>query len=71
MELQDKYDELDNIIRTLDNLIDETTIKEYKEQLEETRYQAEKELEEVSKKLGKQQEEEEQELNYEYERSVL
>ena len=70
MELQDKYDELDNIVRKLDNLIAEITIKEYKEQLAETRYQAEKELEEVSKKLEKQQEEEEQELNYEYERSV-
>lgn len=71
MELQDKYDELDNIVRTLDNLIDEITIKDYKEQLEETKYQAQEELDKISKKLEKQQEEEENELNYEYERSLI
>lgn len=71
MDLQDRYDELDNIVKTLGNLIDEITDKDYILQLEETEYQAQKELDEVAEKLQEQQDREERELEYQYERSVL
>ena len=71
MDLQDRYDELDNIVRTLDNLIDDITDKDYILQLEETKYQAQEELDEVSEKLQEQQDREERELENQYERSVL
>ena len=71
MELQETYDELDNIIRTLDNLIDEITNKDYIAQLEETKYQAQEELDKVSEKLEEQRDENEKQDIYEYQRSVV
>lgn len=71
MDLQDSYDELDNIVRTLDNLIDEITNKDYIQQLEETKYQAQEELNKISEMLLKEQEENEKLDIYEYQRSVL
>lgn len=68
MDLQDRYDELDNIITTLDSLIDEITDRDYIEQLREIKWQAESELEEVSKDLREEYDREEQEMEYEYER---
>ncbi len=71
MDLQDSYDELNNIVRTLDDLIDEITNKEYIQQLEETKYQAQEELNKISEMLLKEQEENEKMDVYEYQRSVL
>jgi ElaB/YqjD/DUF883 family membrane-anchored ribosome-binding protein len=70
MDLQDKYDELDNIITTLDSLIDEITDRDYIDQLREIKWQAENELEEVSKDLREEYDREERQMNYDYERSV-
>ena len=69
MDLQDRYDELDNIITTLDSLIDEITDRDYIDQLREIKWQAENELEEVSKDLREEYDREEQEMEYQYERS--
>ena len=71
MDLQETYDELDNIVRTLDNLIDEITNKDYIQQWEETKYQAQEELDKVSKELEKKLEENERQDIYEYQRSVI
>lgn len=69
--LQDKYDELNTMITGLKALIDEITDKYYIEQLEETISQATEELERIEEKLKAEQEQEYQEMNYQYERSVI
>ena len=69
MDLQDRYDELDNIITSLDSLIDEITDRDYIDQLREIKWQAENELEEVSKGLREEYDREEREMEYQYERS--
>lgn len=71
MNLQDRYDELDTIIRELDYLIDEINDKYYIDIFNDTKFEAQNELEEVREKLIEQYDEEEKELNYEYERSRL
>lgn len=71
MDLQDRYDELDNLIGSLDSLMDELTDKNYIEQLELIKFEAQNEFEEVSKQLSAEQEKEYAEMNYQYERSVI
>jgi hypothetical protein len=71
MDLQDRYDELDNLISSLDSLMDELTDKNYIEQLELIKFEAQNEFEEVSKQLSAEQEKEYAEMNYQYERSVI
>ena len=70
-DLQERYDELDNIVQTLDNLISDTSDENYIEQLRATMYEAQDELNDVEKQLQKQYEREERQQEYEYERSVL
>jgi ElaB/YqjD/DUF883 family membrane-anchored ribosome-binding protein len=69
--MQETYDELDNIVRTLDNLIEEITNEDYIAQLQETKYQAEEELNKVREKLEEEQEQNERQDIYEYQRSVV
>ena len=69
--MQETYDELDNIVRTLDNLIEEITNEDYIAQLQETKYQAEEELNKVREKLEEEQEINERQDIYEYQRSVV
>jgi hypothetical protein len=69
--LQDKYDELNTMITGLKALIDEIRDKYYIEQLEETISQATEELERIEEKLKAEQGQEYQEMNYQYERSVI
>lgn len=71
MDYQDKYDELDNIISSIDMLIDETTDKDYIDRLNEIKFDAQNELEEVSEKLEEEERIEERQQEYEYERSVI
>lgn len=71
MSLQDRYDELTEIIDTLDSLIDSITDKDYIEQLRETKYQAENERDEIEPDLLKEQWQEENQREYEYERSAI
>lgn len=71
MELQDRYDELDNLISSLNSLMDELIDKNYIEQLELIKYEAQNEFEDVSEQLSAEQEREYAEINYQYERSVI
>ena len=71
MDLQEKYDELDTIVRKLNYLIDEISDKNYKEQLELIKYEAQSELDEIEPRLLEQQRQEEKWQELEYERSVL
>lgn len=71
MDTQDRYDELDNIVRTLDILADDINDKYYIDLINDIKYEAENELEEVAEKLEEEQKREERQLEYEYERSVI
>ena len=71
MDYQDRYDELDNIVRTLDILVDDINDKYYIDLINDIKFEAENELEEVSEKLEAEREREEMQQEYEYERSVV
>ena len=71
MNLQERYDELDTIVRELDYLIDEISDKNYKEQLELIKYDAQSELDEIEPQLLEQQQQEEKWQELEYERSAV
>lgn len=66
MDLQEKYDELDNIISTLNVLVEEIEDKEYIEQLREIKYQAENEMGKVETELQEMRNREEAEQEREY-----
>lgn len=66
MDLQDRYDELDNIISSIRILKSEITDKDYIEQLELIQFQAQNEQEEVGEQLDKMLEAETRELEREY-----
>ena len=70
-ELRNKYDELDNIISSLNSLMDDLTDKNYIEQLELIKYEAQNELDEIEPQIQKLEEEEEREINRECERSKI
>jgi len=71
MNNQDRYDELDNIVSSLNILIDEITDKDYIDMLNEIKYQAQDELEELEEILQEEQWQEERQMNYDFERSRL
>lgn len=66
MDYQERYDELDNIVSSIDILIDEITDKNYIEQLELIKFEAQNELDEVSEKLEEDQEREIRQQEREY-----
>lgn len=69
--LYDRQDELEEIVRRIDNLVDEIKDDYFINELNELKYEAQDELEEVKEKIAKQEEEEEKEQNLEFERSRL
>lgn len=71
MDYQDRYDELDNIVRTLDILVDDINDKYYIDLINDIKYEAENELEEVAEKLEKERRREEMQQEYLYESSVI
>ena len=71
MDYQDRYDELDNIVRTLDILADDINDKYYIDLINDIKFEAENELEEVSEKLEEEQRREERQQEYDYERSAI
>ena len=71
MDTQDRYDELDNIVRTLDILVDDINDKYYIDLINDIKFEAENELQEVAEKLEEEQKREERQLEHEYERSVV
>lgn len=66
MDHQKQYDELDNIVNSIDVLIDETTDRYYIDRLNEIKYEAQNELDEVSEILQKEQEREERQQERDY-----
>lgn len=66
MDLQGRFDELDNIVSTLRILRDEITDKDYIEQLDIIRYQAMDEMEEVNNMLEEEYDREEEEMNRQF-----
>lgn len=71
MDYQNRYDELDNIVRTLDILADDINDKYYVDLINDIKFEAENELQEVAEKLEEEQRREERQQEYEYERSVV
>lgn len=71
MDYQDRYDELDNIVRTLDILVDDINDKYYIDLINDIKFEAENELQEVEEKLQEENKREKMQMNYEYERSVV
>lgn len=71
MDLYDKQGELENIVDTLDVLVDDITDKYYIDMINELKYEAQTELEEVNEKISEEEREEIQEENRQYERSRL
>ena len=71
MDTQDRYDELDNIIRTLDMLVEDLNDKYYIDWINDIKFEAENELEEVSEKLEEERKREEMQQEYLYESSVI
>ena len=69
MDLQIKYDELDEIVSSINLLIDEIDDQDYIDDLNEIKYRAQDELEEVQEKILEENEREEREMNRQFERS--
>ena len=64
--LYDKQNELYNIVTTLDSLQDDITAKYYKDVINEIKYEAQTELDEVEDAIYKQEKAEQKELEREY-----
>ena len=71
MDTQDRYDELDNIVRTLDILADDINDKYYIDLINDIKFEAENELEEVSEKLEEEQRREEMQQERDYWREAI
>lgn len=66
MDWQEKYDELDNIISSINILVDEIKDTDYIYMLNDIKYQAQNEMEEVEEKLQAEQDREYAEREKEY-----
>ena len=66
MDMQKKYDDLDNIISTIRILVDEIDDEDYKEQLQYIQFKAEDEIKEVDAELQKEYDREEAEMNKQF-----
>ena len=70
-ELRDRYDELDNIISSIQILTKEIKDKDYIERLEIIEFEAQDELNEITPRIEQLEEEEEKELENEYNRERI
>lgn len=70
-DIQDRYDELDNLISTINCLITETTSRDIIEDLKEFKSNYIEEKQNLEHKIAKFERQEERDLNYEFERSRL
>ena len=69
-DLRDRYDELENIVETLEELSNDIKYnKNIMEQLDEIRFDTEKEMEELGHRLEKLEDAENKEIEFEYARS--
>lgn len=67
----DRYDELENLISTIEVLEDEIKSEDILEDLRYLKYTYEDEKEELEKQLQEEQEKEEKEMNYQFGRSAI
>ena len=70
-ELRDRYDELDNIISSIQILTKEIKDKDYIEKLEIIEFESQDELDEITPRIEQLEEEEEKELENEYNRERI
>lgn len=69
-ELRDRYDELENIVETLEDLSNDIKYnKDIMEQIDAIRFDTEREMEELGRRLEKLEDAENRELEFEYVRS--
>ena len=71
MDLQERYEDLENLISTLEVLELEIKQEDILEDIRILRYSYEDEKEELEAKIAEEQEKEEREMDYQYERSVI
>lgn len=71
MNNQERYDELDNIVSSIDILVDDIRDKYYIDMLNEIKFEAQIEREEVEERLQEEYDRQEKEMNYEYEKGRL
>ena len=71
MNYQNRYDELENIVNTLDNLADEIKDKYYLDMINQLKYEAQTELEEIEERLYNQEQTEQYELEREFDRGRI
>ena len=71
MDLNNRYEELTDLVAGIEDLISRTTDITYIEQLNGIKEDVQAELNEVTEQLEEQQREEDREMNIEFERSRL
>lgn len=71
MDLNDKYEELSELVAGIEDLVNKIEDVTYIEQLNGIKEDVQAELDEVSEQLEEQQEAEDREMNIEFERSRL
>lgn len=71
MDLNDKYEELSELVAGIEDLVNKIEDVTYIEQLNGIKGEVQAELDKVSEQLEKQQEAEDREMNIEFERSRL
>ena len=71
MDYQSRYDELDEIISSINILVDSITDKDYIDRLNEIKFDAQNELDEVSDKLQEEYDREEKQREKEYWEGVI
>ncbi len=71
MDLNDKYEELSDLVAGIEDLVNKIEDVTYIEQLNGIKGEVQAELDEVSEQLEEQQKAEDREMNIEFERSRL
>lgn len=71
MDLNDKYEELSELVSGIEDLVNKIEDVTYIEQLNGIKGEVQAELDKVSEQLEEQQEAEDREMNIEFERSRL
>lgn len=71
MDLNDKYEELSDLVAGIEDLVNKIEDVTYIEQLNGIKGEVQAELDKVSEQLEEQQEVEDREMNIEFERSRL
>lgn len=71
MNYQNQYDELENIVETLGTLVDEISDKYFIDMINQLRFEAQDQLEEVEERIYKEEKAEQEELENEFNRGRI